>query len=202
MITKEWCQLKEELHQRNPLFGAGGWRWANAVCGIASEYGCRTVLDYGCGKGTLARQIKGHLDVRNYDPAVPEFSGDPEPADMLVSIDMLEHVEPEFLGSTLEYMVELTKKVAFIVVGTRPSDKNMSDGHNAHLIIEQMTWWLGQIRLYFSIIKAQDASEPGYFQKWRRPITRPRGAIPLMAKKRRMIMRPGMEFRCLCTPLC
>lgn len=199
LISEQWRALNADLHERNPRFGAGGWRWANAVCGVAERYGCKTVLDYGCGKNTLAMQLNGALDVRSYDPAVPEFAADPEPADMLVSIDVLEHIEPELLDPTLDHMAGLTRKVALLLVGTRPSDKSMRDQRNAHLIIEPMGWWLERLGQRWRIVEAQDASESGFFRQWRRPMSRPRGVPPIKAP-RNIRMAPGMEFRCLCVP--
>lgn len=72
LITPEYAALNRELHERRPDYGTGGHKWANWVRVYCEKRGFTSVLDYGCGKGTLAEALEGSgLDVREYDPAVP-----------------------------------------------------------------------------------------------------------------------------------
>jgi hypothetical protein len=103
------------------------------------------VLDYGCGhnlslKKNLAasRPFKYHC----YDPGVLQYSGDPMPAEFVVCIDVLEHIEPECLESVLDHLEMLTEKVCFCTVHTGPAGKVLPDGRNAHLIQRPADWWL------------------------------------------------------------
>lgn len=144
LITEEYRQLNGDLHRTRADYGVGGHKWAEQVQGLAKAIQARTILDYGAGKGTLAKAIKNRT-VINYDPAIPEYSDAPEPADLVVCSDVLEHVEPECLEDVLDTLSVLSLKAVFLVVATRPAKKVLADGRNAHLIIEPPKWWLARI---------------------------------------------------------
>jgi len=104
------------------------------------------LLDYGAGsnmslKETLTPQIEGFV-YQAYDPGVPELSDDPEPAEMVCCIDVLEHIEPDCLDDVLDHLAELTEVILFATVHTGPAGKTLPDGRNAHLIQEEMPFWL------------------------------------------------------------
>src|SRR5690606_2780102 len=69
LITPEYRDLNAELHQRVPAYGTGGHKWADVVRGLVAETGAKSVLDYGCGKGTLRAALRP-ITVHEYDPAV------------------------------------------------------------------------------------------------------------------------------------
>lgn len=160
MISAEWRDLNADLHRASPDFGGFGSKWRARIEKIVRRYGCRSVLDYGCGKATLA--LKG-FDLRRYDPAIPDYAGLPEPADLVVCTDVLEHVEPEHLDDVLDHLRSLTLRVGFLTIGTRLSDKTMPDGRNAHLILEPMYWWLARLGARWTVVEAHDSSHPGHW---------------------------------------
>lgn len=103
------------------------------------------LLDYGCGhRLSLRETLKPTRAIRYqaYDPAVPEYSGEPEPSEMVVCIDVLEHIEPELLDNVLDHLESLTKRVLFATIATGPAGKNLPDGRNAHLIQKPSEWWI------------------------------------------------------------
>lgn len=144
LITDEYRKLNSGLHEARPDYGANGHRHANDVIELAQECHARTILDYGCGKQTLGRALT-RWTVIGYDPAFPQTSTDPEPADFLVCLDMLEHVEPDCLDAVLDHMASKTLKAAYLIVATRPAVKFLADGRNAHLIQEPLEWWLPKL---------------------------------------------------------
>lgn len=111
---------------------------------FAGSWEVETILDYGAGKGVLAETLK-HRKIWSYDPCVERFSREPKPADFLVCIGTIEHVEPECLDAVLDHMESLTKKVAFLVVSTRHALVPLPDGRDAHLIVKPLEWWLPQL---------------------------------------------------------
>lgn len=145
LISPEWRALNRQLHEERADFGSKiVKRRLRALATILGREHYASVLDYGCGKGRLRRRI-GPI-VRNYDPAMPQWSGEPEPADLVVCWDVLEHIEPERLDAVLDHLRSLTLKQAFLIVATRPDgSKLMPDGRNPHLIIEDAEWWLPKL---------------------------------------------------------
>lgn len=153
LISPEYIQLNKKLHETNQAYGTSSGKWVGHVRGIIQAFGCMSALDYGAGRGLLGKEIPM---IRNYDPAVDEWSGEPEAADLVVCTDVLEHVEPEYLHEVLDHLAELTRKVAFLTVATRPAQKVLADGRNAHLIVEDAEWWLPQIMERFKVREFRD----------------------------------------------
>lgn len=150
LISNYYRQQNAELHKLRPDYGAGGHRHAPQIRELAEAMQAQSILDYGCGKGTLADALTG-LNVRNYDPAFEDYATQPVPADLVVCGDVLEHIEPDCLDAVLDDLQRVTKKCLFATIATRPASKFLPDGRNAHLIQEDLTWWLPKIWSRFVI---------------------------------------------------
>ena len=78
----------------------------------------KTILDYGCGKGTLKPFIEeaGITDRKwtLYDPGVARFSNEPtEQFDLVITTDVLEHVEEIMLNKVLSHLRSLTGRFLY-----------------------------------------------------------------------------------------
>ena len=149
LISEEYKEQNKKLHEM-PGYGVSSVKWANEVRGICATYGAQSVLDYGCGKGLL-KQSLGWQNMQEYDPAIEGKDKTPEPADLVVCTDVLEHIEPDCLDSVLNDLRRCTKKAGFFTIATRPAKKILPDGRNAHLIQESHAWWLPKIMLRFTL---------------------------------------------------
>jgi 2-polyprenyl-3-methyl-5-hydroxy-6-metoxy-1,4-benzoquinol methylase len=109
------------------------------------------VLDYGCGKSTLAQNLP--FSIKQYDPAIPKYSMAPDRSDIVVCTDVLEHIEPHLIDDVLTDICRLTKLICFLVVARGPAKKFLEDGRNAHLIQEDEKWWLGKILPLFHLLQ-------------------------------------------------
>jgi hypothetical protein len=128
--------------------------------------GVTHLLDYGSGSQcNLAKNLKieQKLTYQAYDPGVPRFSKAPLPAQMVACIDVLEHIEPEYLDHVLDDLARLTEGVAFLSIHTGPAIKVLSDGRNAHLTQQPLSWWFPKIAERFEIQTVQATSEHGFF---------------------------------------
>ena len=145
LISQSYRALQVELHTRPNGYGGKGYKWAPAVRSLLTRFEATSVLDYGCGEGSLKKALRPLCDstirIDEYDVAVPGKDGFPSFADLVVCTDVLEHVEPERLSLVLTHLKMLARKAVFAVIATRPSSKIMADGRNAHLIIESAEWW-------------------------------------------------------------
>jgi len=140
LISDGYRWLNEKLHMEDPHYGISGKKFTQYVENLTKVYKTEDILDYGCGKGTLAESLK--FPIRQYDPAIPRYSFRPEPADLVICTDVMEHIEPECLTEVLDDLKRLTKKAALITIATRPAVKHLSDGRNAHLIQRGLDFWL------------------------------------------------------------
>jgi len=151
LISKEYKEMNSQLHETIPDYGVGGHKWGSAVIDLCKSMNTANVLDYGCGKGTLQRSLPT-LNVFNYDPAIPGWDEDPEPQDLVVCTDVLEHIEPENLDDVLDDIAAKTNITAFLNIATRPAVKILADGRNAHLIQETVDWWYPKLAERFEIL--------------------------------------------------
>ena len=86
-----------------------------------------------------------------YDPAVESKRGLPDPQDIVVCTDVLEHIEPELLDNVLGHMRDCMLKCGYFVISTIAAVSILGDGRNAHLIIEDKDWWKAKLEEYFSV---------------------------------------------------
>ena len=142
LISQDYKQLNNQLHETNSSYGTSGKHYGGMVLGLIQAMGgTATVLDYGCGKQTLANSLP-MIPVTGYDPCLPGLDARPEPHELVVCTDVMEHIEPVFLDNVLDDLERVTEKVLFCLVATRPAVKKLADGRNAHLIVEDYMWWL------------------------------------------------------------
>ncbi len=142
-ISEEYRELNRRMHLERPEYGVGGHKWAQAVRQLAKAIPATTILDYGAGKRTLEKALG--FGIANYDPAIEEISAPPEPADLVVCTDVLEHIEPERLEALLDDLRRLSLRAVLLSVATRAAKKHLPDGRNAHLIQEPMEWWMPKL---------------------------------------------------------
>lgn len=185
LITDSYRDLNRQLHERVAGFGAGGRRWEPNVRDISRSLDTADILDYGCGKGTLAAVCRD-LNIRNYDPAVPAFAAEPEPADIVVCTDVLEHIEPDHVSDVLAHIARLTRKMALLVVYTKEATKCLPDGRNAHLSIHDGLWWFRETHKHLEVIKTNVRA--GWFLMLARPWRKRSHALALPTDKQQSMV--------------
>ena len=145
LISDEYRRLQEELHQM-PSYGVMSVHYAPLIADIMTAVGATELLDYGAGKGRLGKALseifKRPVKVHHYDPAIPEWSQPAEPCQFVACIDVLEHIEPEFLDHVLDDLKRVTIGTGVFSVDMGPAKKILADGRNAHLIQQPVDWWL------------------------------------------------------------
>jgi len=142
MITKGYLKQQNELHSKTG-YGSSGHYWLGHVLELAELTKAKTVLDYGCGKGTLGNYLHKYSDLKctNYDPSTfPEKPGGT--FDLVACLDVLEHIEPKQIARVLD---DIRDRVGagkvFAVISTRPATKFLDDGRNAHVLLRNYIWW-------------------------------------------------------------
>lgn len=119
-------------------------RWLNKQKAI------KTVLDFGCGTGTLGKfiaeeQRRGYLrsDIvwSEYDPSVPGKDAIPDGEyDAIVSVDVLEHIEPASLAGTLDWIRQRSRR-QYHHIDCNATEGRLPDGRAIHLIVRPPEWW-------------------------------------------------------------
>jgi hypothetical protein len=156
-ISEAYLAQQRELH-KNPHYGVASIGYAPIIKNLLDQTGIKAISDYGAGKCNLRKGLhdlgKRDFEYLPYDPAFPEY-GPPKPAPMVCCIDVLEHIEEQFVDSVLLDLKEITHRIGFFSVHTGPAGKTLPDGRNAHLIQKPSSWWLPRMCEHFEIANLQ-----------------------------------------------
>jgi len=162
LISADYRELNRKLHADNLAYGVGGGRHAPTVIklmdSLKKDVQFPSCLDYGAGKMYLQKALD--FPIWNYDPAIPEISASPKPADLVCCLDVLEHIERERLDFVLDDLRRCVKRIGFFVIHTGPASKTLADGRNAHLVQEPAPWWKGQLERFFSLASNSMIEKP------------------------------------------
>lgn len=171
-ISEEYRRMQEKLHE-NPHYGVASVQYAPVVAKIMQQVGTTELLDYGAGKGRLGETLRpmfgSPLNIHHYDPARPEWADEPQPCGFVCCIDVLEHIEPDYLENVLDDLKRLVMKRGFLTVHTGPAIKVLPDGRNAHLIQEPPSWWLPKFMERFDLTVFQKMPQGFWVLVERRP---------------------------------
>jgi len=159
-ITPEYQAEQARLHAERDDYGVASLQYAPMVAALVSRLEINSMLDYGCGKARLVEGLKRQPHDRSfvielYDPAVSEYAGAPDPAELVVCIDVLEHIEPELLDNVLDHIRQLATNYVLLTIHTGPAVKVLSDGRNAHLIQAGADWWLPKLLERWHLVEAK-----------------------------------------------
>lgn len=155
LISEEYRKLQTRMHG-DLNYGLASIEFAPYIAKFIKDNNVSRVLDYGCGKARLARELTKRfkcdsVNIVSYDPAIPDRSTIPAASELVTCIDVLEHIEPELISNVLDDLRRVTEKYGIFTIATEPSKRFMPDGRNAHLIQEPFDWWRPLITQRFTI---------------------------------------------------
>lgn len=161
-ISSEYLKIQKDLH-KDSLYGKANNFYFGIIHEIMNKIDVKSICDYGAGK----KGLKVNLDSIGYtgeyypyDPVYPEY-GEPVPSDLLCCIDVLEHVEIDYLDNVLDDLKSLIVKLGILCISTRPAKKFLSDGRNAHIIQAPISWWMLKICERFDLEAFNKINEQG-----------------------------------------
>lgn len=130
-----------------------------------------SLIDFGCGQSTLVDNlnIPSLKRADRYDPAIPRYAMPPAGVyDVLVNVDVLEHVPEPQLEPLLKQMRSLCRD-ALIVIDTVPATQILPNGENAHCTIRPASWWQAKLQPIFGELHRIHVARTGRaaFVTWR-----------------------------------
>lgn len=163
VISEEQRRLNQQLHADSSNFGnradAAGLatRLPEALTRMQQFGVCHSVLDYGTGKGKLVERLRQELPssiaVHGYDPAVEAYQHKPtSPVDVVVCLDVLEHIEIGSIEAVLHDLHALTRSFCYLVIDLQPAVKTLADGRNAHILLAPPEWWVSRLSQLFPCV--------------------------------------------------
>jgi 2-polyprenyl-3-methyl-5-hydroxy-6-metoxy-1,4-benzoquinol methylase len=126
LFTAEQADKQKYMHTREK------WEWGRntdyffpwhnnipvKLDNIISDLNPNSVLDYGCGQGLALKKLSEqfpNINFYNYDAFVEEHSTYPViPCDLIVSNNVLHHIEDEFYDQAVENLYGLCKQIILI----------------------------------------------------------------------------------------
>lgn len=147
----------EQVHQQRP-WGNIGHRFSDKILEIYDLYGCCDCLDYGCGYGRLRAKLGDTIPITNYDPGKPEWSALPQPHDLVVCTDVMEHVEPECVDAVLDHIQSLARVAVFFMINPNPSGGTLPDGRGLHLTVQPLEWWAEKLQERWDLERLEEDS--------------------------------------------
>ena len=157
VISEDYRAQQAELHASG-RYGTVAREYAPLVAQIINRTEAQHVLDYGCGsnlslpKALAEKQLVKHkFTYQAYDPCVEQYAAPPVPAELVVSIDVLEHIEEDCIDAVLDHLQQLTEAVGLFTIDTGPAVKSLPDGRNAHVLQRPPEWWLPRIMCRFEL---------------------------------------------------
>ena len=157
-ISEDYLEEQKRLHT-NINYGTASLQHVTTIKNLLINTNLKTISDYGAGKKNLQKGLLNsgftEFNYFAYDPAFPEY-GQPVAADLVCCIDVMEHIEDEFLEAVLDEIKSITLQLCYFSIGTLPAQKKLSDGRNAHLIQKPTRWWLPKLcdRFHIEYVKA------------------------------------------------
>tara|TARA_B110000263_G_C15268488_1_gene492279 strand:- start:744 stop:1388 length:645 start_codon:yes stop_codon:yes gene_type:complete len=168
--SKQYLQLiqdYQEIHTKgtknksaqDTYNGLSTINFAEIIKKIINKNQCKTLLDYGSGKGDRYFN-KSFLNEKEYPPLSdfwninPTFfdPGVPFPKpnfnksfDITISIDVLEHIPQQDLGWVIKEIFEFSNNIIFINVACYDAYAKLPNGKNAHVSVFNPWWWHGFI---------------------------------------------------------
>ena len=157
LASKEYIAELNDLHQKNNVFGAGAVTKKHypKIEKIIEKGNIKSVLDYGCGKGDLIKHLNKtfqNLEIDGFDIATEQYAElKPRRYDLVVALDVLEHIEFGLLTNVLSEIRVRTNSIFLCSIANYPAGKTLSDGRNAHLIQIPFGNWFSIRSCFFQV---------------------------------------------------
>ena len=117
LVSPEYTAQQQQLHEGGVYGGMGEPPYGRMIAEIVNKLDVRHLLDYGCGSRlSLLRQfgvkqlIKHPFKYQAYVPCVERYETAPVPAEMVVCLDVLEHIEEDCIDEVLDHMMRMDDK--------------------------------------------------------------------------------------------
>ncbi len=161
-MHKEGYYLKDgsRIATNDAYNGKSTLDFAKLIKDIIKKNQIKTMLDYGCGKGFFYSNpfnihdqeivsLKDYwkIDIDLYDPCYEKnsFLEETKKYDLVISIDVLEHIPSQDIDWVLEKIISKAKKYVFINVACYSAEALLPNEKNAHINVNDYNWWNNKI---------------------------------------------------------
>ena len=165
-ISSEYLKTQQEMHtglHKTMQYGSIAHTiFSRLIYPIVRETKTKSVFDYGCGKQFLKDPLeKMGVEYAGYDPAIKKYStlDFSKKYDMVICVDVMEHVEEQYHDIVLSDIAKLSKKYVLLTICPTEAKKVLSDGRNAHICQAGPSYWLPKICKYYEPVQVANIVE-------------------------------------------
>lgn len=157
VVSEQYREQLKQLHEQHDKFGVGSVTAKHypMIGKLIKQQNYQSVLDYGCGKGHFIEHLQEKFPmvaVHGFDVANEAYPSLPDEAvDLVVSLDVMEHVEFGLLSNVLSEIRSRTKQAFVCSVANYPAGKILPDGRNAHVTQMPFGQWFTLLSLHFRV---------------------------------------------------
>ena len=160
---KDLISSYKELHKNEGAFKGISLRpLVPTLHKIIKSNDCKTLLDYGCGKGYayndkykelgLADKVQNLWNIDSfslYDPAYPSHNKIPTGKyDIVLCTDVMEHIPEQDIDWVIQKIFNYANKAVFFSICTMEAIKTFQEGKfkgkNVHVTVQEKEWWLNK----------------------------------------------------------
>lgn len=126
---------RQHHRQHKTFSGRFLFRYLDDVKMIIDQHGCKTMLDYGCGKGIQYEQPMDSgemildflgVEITKYDPGVPRFNIEPRGKfDLVICTQVLGSIPKSGLPWVVDRLYGFASKAIYVAERLRPVKKQL-----------------------------------------------------------------------------
>lgn len=148
---RDYIEQYKKLHKQCK-YGKSSEKLYDEILPLIKEINPKSILDYGCGQSKLIEMLPCEKRYR-YDPAIEKYSILPttNQVDLVLCIDVLEHIPLEDLNETLVMIRHFSDNVIFDI-GIQSATHILPNGQNAHCTVKTIEWWVKYLKTFFPIV--------------------------------------------------
>lgn len=163
--SESYLEVIRKVHSNGLWGNVGGKTW-DTIVEYCNRFGYKELLDYGSGHGSLSKAFNEHnveITITEYDPGIESKSTLPNPSNFVVCIDVMEHIEEEYVENVLDDIKRCVLDKGYFAIDMREAGRILPDGRNAHITIRPFEWWHAKLEERFTILESDNFFTRGTF---------------------------------------
>jgi hypothetical protein len=140
----------------------------NYIIKEISKYSYKKIIDISSGRGVLIKLLQNKFsdikicttDIKKFNDIDVDFikldltnkieyNNIIDKYDLLLCLDVLEHIEEEYIDDVLNFLSSISENFCFSIA----NHSDIKNNYELHLIQKNKKWWNTKLKKYYKIIK-------------------------------------------------